>query len=45
MRTALFFLLFLFLLPFPIRAQTSTAGRDIAVFFSNDIHGKTEPCG
>ncbi len=21
------------------------AGKDIAIYFSNDIHGETEPCG
>ena len=45
-----FFLLTGFLAALPHMAQATVAdsnlqNRNIAIFFSNDIHGETEPCG
>ena len=45
MRQTFFFLILLFALPLPPNARAATAGLDFTVFFSNDVQGKTEPCG
>ena len=45
MRQAFIFLILLLVLPLPGKAGAATAGLDFAVFFSNDLQGKTEPCG
>lgn len=28
-----------------LQATADTAGRDIIFYYSNDVHGETEPCG
>jgi len=45
MRKAIFFFFFLFILPFPASGQPASKAHDFTVFFSNDVHGKIEPCG
>ncbi len=29
----------------PAGAAVSPAGEEVRIFFSNDVHGETEPCG
>lgn len=45
MRQSLLTLFLLIILPFPALARPIAAGRNFAVFFSNDVRGKIEPCG
>jgi hypothetical protein len=44
MATFLFLNLF-FLSTSPAIAAISPAGEGLRIFFSNDVHGETEPCG
>jgi hypothetical protein len=46
------FLLILFVLqgilfwqPGLLQAAENTAGHDVIFYYSNDVHGETEPCG
>jgi hypothetical protein len=31
--------------PHRLRAAPSPSGREVVVYYSNDVHGETEPCG
>ncbi len=37
-------LLSLFIM-FPLQLHASPAGGELALFYSNNMHGETEPCG
>lgn len=41
----LLFLNLFFISPSPALAAISPAGEGLRIFFSNDVHGETEPCG
>lgn len=42
-KLAAFILAFLLTLTQPVRA--AQAGQDLLLFYSNDVHGETAPCG
>jgi len=41
----LFFILGILFWQLEFQARAEGTGRDIILYYSNDVHGETEPCG